>query len=118
MKKLTVLAFVLFSLNAASQTKIKASDAGKHIGDSVSITETVSGGRYLESASLTLLNLGGVFPNQLLTLVIRGEDRAKFKANPEELFKGKTIIVAGKISEFRNRPQITITDPKQIVIVD
>ena len=47
---------------------------------------------------MTLLNLGGDFPNQLVTVVIKAEHRSKFSGRPEEDLIGKTVRIMGKMT--------------------
>ena len=81
-----------------------------------SVCDKMFGGKFLESSQITLLNLGGNYPNQKITIVIKGADRNKFKTPPETLFAGKTICVKGPIQIYRGRPEILVSDPQQIVI--
>jgi hypothetical protein len=73
-------------------------------------------GKFLESSQITLLNLGGAYPNQKITVVIKGADRNKFKTPPESLYLDKTICVKGPVQIYRGRPEIVVTDPQQITI--
>jgi hypothetical protein len=116
MKKLCIIAGILFATGAMGQTKINLDEVKQHIGDSVAVCGKVFGGRFLESSNgtPTLINVGGAYPNELLTVVIFGTDRTKFKDKPEDSWKDKNICVKGKISEFRGKPQIVISDPAQV----
>jgi hypothetical protein len=78
------------------------------------ICEKVFDGRYLEGKQITFLNLGGFYPNQKLSIVIKGDVRAKFPSAPEILFAGKTICVRGSIELYNGKPEIVVTDPGQI----
>lgn len=131
MKNLLTLAFVcLLSVTAYSQTKIvftpapktktffdkdNISNISEALGDSVVVVEKIYGGRYLSSSSLTLLNVGGNYPNQKLTLVIKGADRDKFKFKPEVHLKGKFAIITGMLTSYQGKPQIVITNLDQIL---
>ena len=103
-------------VSACSQTVIKLEDAAKHVGDSVTLTGKVFGARYLPNGEKqpTLINLGGAYPNQLLTVVIFGPERALFPFKPEEEFVGKTLVVTGRISLYRDKPQIVIHQAAQV----
>jgi hypothetical protein len=132
MKNLLILAFVcLLSITVYGQNRVAFPTAPKTklffdkdniatiseaIGDTVVVVEKIYGGRYLSSSSLTLLNVVGDFPNQKLTLVIRGTDRDKFKYKPEEHLKGKLAVITGKLIDYNGKPQIVITNPDQIVV--
>jgi hypothetical protein len=65
--------FLILLLSATitfSQTTIKLEEISKHVGDSVKVCGKVYGIRYLEQSenSLTFINIGGSYPNQLLTV--------------------------------------------------
>ena len=112
-KALTLILLVSFFKTASSQTTIQASEANMHIGDSVTVIEKVYGAILLKSG-LALLNIGGDHPNQPLVLMIKAPDRTKFSFKPEVQLKGKYILVSGKLVDYKGKPQIVITDPKQI----
>jgi hypothetical protein len=76
----------------------------------------VYGGKYLEGSQITLLNLGGPFPDQKFTVVIKGNDRNKFKNPPEIFFDQKKICVSGVIEMYKGKPEIIVSDPSQIVV--
>ena len=108
--------FLVISLRA--QTAVKLEEASSHIGDSVHVCGKVYGVKFFNttSTSLTFINLGAAYPNQLLTAVIGKEARATFDKTPEELFENKTVCVDGKLELYKGKPQIVIFDKKQIGI--
>jgi hypothetical protein len=119
MKKLNLLICLFvsfFTVHAFGQTTITAKDAAKHINEQVVLCDEIYGGVYLEQADITLLNVGGAHPNELLSLVIKGDDRKKFKTPPEEAFKEKKVCITGQIVDYKGKPEIIITDPEQIKI--
>lgn len=119
MKKLIILGIFSFIIigKTSAQTQIAAKDAAKHIGDSVSITDKVFGGKLFTPSNMTLLDIGGYNPNQLLTIMIPGADRGKFKGQPEVDYKGRNVTVIGKLILYKNKPEIVVTDPKQLSLV-
>jgi len=115
----TLLALVLFLTSYSigiSQTTISLEDVDKHIGDSVTVCGRVSSGRFLEQAkgSPTFLNLGKVFPNHALTVVLWNDMRKQFEKAPELLFKDQEICVTGRIELYKERPQIVIRRKEDI----
>jgi hypothetical protein len=117
MKKFTaaIIAAVL-CISAQAQKEIKIEDIANHVGDSVTVCAKVYGGIYLDRSSLTLLNVGGAYPNAPLTVVIREEARTKFKESPETFYKDKEVCITGKITLFKEKPQIELYEEKQIVV--
>ena len=109
--------FLLTGALVHAQKQIPLAEASKNIGDSVITCGKVFSARYFEGSqdAPTLLNLGASYPNQLLTVVIYGEARKLFKEAPEVFFKDKNICVSGKISLYKDKPQIVIYRPEQLV---
>jgi micrococcal nuclease len=103
---------------AAAQNSIPAKEAGKHIGEKVIICDKVYGGKYFSGSEITLLDVGGNHPDEVLTLVIKGDDRKKFQHAPEDYFKDKTICVTGEIVDYKGRPEIMIIDVAQIKVTN
>jgi hypothetical protein len=114
MKKIYFFALFFFAVvTAKSQTVIDVKDVSKHIGETVTICDSVYTARAM--SNLTLLNLGAAFPKQLLTLVIYKADLSKFQ-EPEKTYLNKKICITGKLTLFNDKPQIAITDPNQITL--
>ena len=69
MKKI-IIPFIclLIGTTTFAQRQISLKDAGAYAGDSVLVCGKIAGGRYFSSSkdSLTLLNVGATYPNQLL----------------------------------------------------
>jgi micrococcal nuclease len=119
MKKLSIALFITFaSATAFAQTSIAIKDAAKHIGENVTICDKIYGGKFLSGAGLTLIDMGGAHPNEVLTILIKGDDRKKFKDAPEDTFKGKAVCVTGTLVDYKGKPEIVITDPTQIKIAE
>jgi hypothetical protein len=88
---------------------IDVKDAAKHIGESVSITAKVYS--YKELANMTLVNLGAEYPNQLLTIVLKGTANGLVKD-----LNGKILTAKGKLGLYKGKPEILATDNTQIHI--
>jgi hypothetical protein len=86
-----------------------------HLRENATVCGVVMSAKYLESKrhSPTLLDLDRAYPNQPFTIVIWGDDRAKF-GTPEVGYKGKRVCVSGTLTEFRGTPEIVAKDPAQI----
>jgi len=82
----------------------------------VTICDKVFGGKYFSNSGMTLLNLGGNYPDQKMTIVIKGDDRAKFKDAPETYYDGKKVCVTGRQDMYKGKPEIVVTDPSQIQV--
>jgi hypothetical protein len=88
---------------------IPVEDAAMHIGESVSITTKVYS--YKELANMTLVNLGAEYPNQLLTVVLKGDTKGLSKQ-----IDSKVLSVKGKLELYKDKPEIVVTDARQIQI--
>lgn len=115
MKKLFLLLLLCAPVfYAKSQTLVLAKDAAQYVGKNVTICDSVYSTKALDK--ITLINLGGAYPKELLTVVINKDDQAKFPSEPSTMFMGNKICVTGTITEFKGKKQIVVTDPKQIVV--
>ncbi len=111
--------FSLFALLAdasGAQISIAAKDAKAHIGDTITITDKVYGGKLL-SSNMTLIDLGGYYPNQLLTVMIPPASRDKFSGKPEVDWKGKQVTVTGKVIDYKGKPEIVVTEASAVKVV-
>jgi len=80
------------------------------------ICDKVYGVKVFESSQMVLLNVGGEYPNQKLTIVIKGKNRDKFPLSPEVAFKDKSICVTGVVISYKGKPEIEVTEPSQITV--
>ena len=119
MKYFLFTALTLFVLTAFSQTEIKLEDVKDHIGDSVKLQAKIYGGIYIKSAKgkPTFLNVGGNYPKAPLTLVIWDDVRKKFQDAPEKIYKEMQVFITGKLFLYKDKPEITIYSPEQLLQV-
>jgi hypothetical protein len=94
---------------AATSKTIAVQDAAQHYNEYVRCCAKVYGVKVLEN--LTLVNLGGAYPDQPLTIVLRDAARDMGPA-----LDGKRICVTGTVVSYRDKPEIVVTDPKMIVV--
>jgi len=83
----------------------------KNISSFVGKTVSVSGKVYSSKdiGSMVLVNLGGAYPNQLLTVALKG----KAKELGTQL-SDKVITVTGDVIDYKGKPEIIVTDAAQI----
>lgn len=118
MKQILFTLFTFCIINmAVGQTSIRLDEVSTHIGDSVTVCGKVSGMRYFENSKdkPTFLNIGGKYPNQQLTVVIWESVRKLFTGKVEDL-GDKEICISGRIILYKERPEIVIDKPEQIVV--
>jgi DNA/RNA endonuclease YhcR with UshA esterase domain len=80
------------------------------VGQKLAVCDTVYDFRVVNSTT-TLLNLGGRYPQQKLTVTIKGD---AVKVNPA-LMKGKPVCFYGEVTLFKNRPEMVVSAPEQIM---
>lgn len=118
MKLLSALFCLFVCSNLSAQKKYTADEAGKHIGDSATVCGKVYGGKFLETSkgTPTLINMGAAFPKSPFTVVMFADARKLFKEAPELFYNGKNVCVTGVIKEYKDKPQIIVDKPEQIVV--
>lgn len=118
MKKLIVItSLFLFACASTAQNKIPSSEAKNNVGKTLTACGKVESARYLSSSKgqPTFLNVGKPYPNQELTVVIWGNNRAKF-GTPETAYNQKNICITGLIEDYKGKPQIEAKEKEQIQI--
>jgi hypothetical protein len=87
---------------------ITSKDALNHIGQLVTVTDYARS--FINMGSYYLVYLGAAYPNQHLTIVLRGEAREFAKVLQYEGEYVKRIRVTGKVSESKGEPQIEVSE--------
>lgn len=93
--------------NTQSAAVVKLQDAKNYVGKTVSTQGKVYSSR--DIGSMVLVNLGAAYPNQLLTIALKG--KAKDLGNQLD---SKTITVEGEVVDYKGKPEIIVTDPSKI----
>lgn len=85
----------------------------KNIGNAVGKVVSTTGKVYnvKDIGSMVLVNLGAAYPNQLLTVVLKGD--AKQLASQME---SKTVTVQGTVINYKGKPEIVVSDTSKISI--
>jgi hypothetical protein len=108
---------LLLAFSTAAQTnKITAAEAKDHVGEIRTVCGKVVSTHYASGSKgqPTFLNLDEPYPKEVFTILIWGNDRAKF-GTPETKYKDAKVCVTGKITSHREKPEIMATEPSQIV---
>jgi micrococcal nuclease len=97
-----------------AEKKLTTAEAGQHVGENATVSGVVASGRYAERTRgrPTFLNLKA-YPEQVFTILIWGENRAKF-GTPEQSLLHKRACVSGSIREYGGKPEIIASEPSQI----
>jgi S1/P1 Nuclease len=93
----------------AAPVAIDIKDAANHVDQVVVVSAKVFG--YKALSGLTLVNLGAAYPDQPLTVVLKGEAMAIADG-----LDGKTIRVTGKVSSYKGKPEIIVTEKGKITV--
>lgn len=121
MNLLFILLLATCGLSAFAQKEIKLEDVNTHIGDSVLVSAKIDGVKVFvdddNKPTRVLLNLGGTYPNQMLTIVVDPSYAMDGKTMPGETAKGSTAKATGTIVMYKGKPQIVISSSKQLSIV-
>ncbi|MEO8885917.1 MAG: hypothetical protein ABI367_07620 [Mucilaginibacter sp.] len=111
MKKFLFLAVLSFIGYKASAQQFNAADFSKQLGKTGTLCDTVKSLRIVND-TLTLLNMGGVYPHQKYTVAVKGNKITLDWAN----LKGKNICATGVFELFKNQPQVTVAQPNMIEV--
>ncbi|MDB5129794.1 S1/P1 nuclease [Mucilaginibacter sp.] len=93
---------------AGTAKTIDVKDAASHLNETVTLTAKVYGSK--EFSSMILVNVGAAYPDSPLTIVLRGDAKAL-----STQINGKTITVTGQVIDYKGKPEIVVTDKKQII---
>jgi hypothetical protein len=110
MKKLLVIfIFTLAFAVKASAQSFNADEFNANLGKTKTLCDVVSSIKIF-SDTLTLINMGGNYPNQKYTIAVKGNKITLDWAN----LKGKTMCVTGVFEMHKDRPEIVAAQPDQI----
>jgi hypothetical protein len=118
LRTLGLISVLAVSVIAYAETDhLTAVEAKNHIGETATVCGRVASTRYADKSKgqPTFLNLDEPYPTEIFTILIWGDDRPKFGA-PETKYRDANVCVTGKISSYRNSPEIVATDATQIVV--
>lgn len=110
MHKIIAVLFLVFFVQIV-QGQVHANSG--RTKDAVIVTGKVFNAKVLGSG-MTLLNIGGNFPDHLFEVMILASDRSKFYYKPEEKLIGKYVQVTGSFTDSKGKLLMTISDPAQL----
>ncbi|HWB00935.1 MAG TPA: hypothetical protein VG713_20730 [Pirellulales bacterium] len=102
---------------------VPAAEARSHVGEKCTVEMTVEGGRKLAAKGPCILNSMRNFRDKdNFSVIMFAEALDKYKEvgvqDPSEHLYGKKIQVTGKIELYKEQPQIKVTDPDEIKLVE
>lgn len=95
---------------ASAQERFNLDFFVHHVGKKITLCDTVSSFKIVND-SLTMLNMGGKYPDQRFTVVVTGKE---IQLNTDNIV-GKYICVTGDASVYKGRPEVMIYHTNQIV---
>jgi hypothetical protein len=113
MKNILFIVLILgtFATGAFAQQTITAEEFTRDIGKTKTLCDTVYSLKIF-SDTLTLINMGGLYPNQKYTVAIRGTRVTLDWPN----LKGKRLCITGVLEMYKGRREIEINDPERISV--
>ena len=110
---ISFIAVLLFISPAFAQHKIKAEDAKNHVTQTDTVTGKIE--QVKTTASTIYLNIGGKYPDNPFSAIIFIKNRDLF---PDvNTYEGKNVEVIGIIQLYKDKPEIILNDPKQLIVV-
>jgi len=109
----------LWAISANALSPVNPSDVAAHIGHTATVCGVVAPtdhafGTQAGPTFLTLVNPDRPDASRALTAVVYGSDRAKFRTSPETALEGQHVCMTGFISFFRQRPEMILSNPRQV----
>ena len=109
-----LLSLATSRISAAQDRVVPDSAAARFVGQTVTVEGTVASVGSSRRSATTFLNLGAAYPNQTFTAVIFRSAASRFP-NPQQ-WEGKRVRVTGKVRLYREKPEIVLEEPSQIVL--
>jgi hypothetical protein len=120
MKALLFLLGLTSAISSFAQKIIKLEEAKDHVGDSVFVEGKIYGVKVFvdddKKPTVVLLNLGGEYPNQLLTVAVQPSYRTSEIVMPNESSKGEIARVKGRIVMYNDKPQIVVRSSNELAL--
>jgi DNA/RNA endonuclease YhcR with UshA esterase domain len=113
----TLLVLLLCVAWAVAANTLTSDQAKNHIGENATVCGVVASTHYAAESrgAPTFVNLDKPYPNQVFTILIWGEDLAKFSPKPAT-WDGKRVCATGVITSYRGSPEIVVKAASQIVL--
>jgi DNA/RNA endonuclease YhcR with UshA esterase domain len=100
------------ALILAQDGALKADQAAAHVGETATVEGRVSVSK--TPGGETYLDIGGTGNTAPFSAYVSRWNRSEFQ--DVDRLDGKTVQITGRISTFREKPEIFLTDPSQIAV--
>ena len=104
----------LTSATSSAAATFQDSQASAHIGERATI-EGVVKGPFVTVNHSQFLDFGGTYPDQDFSAVIWAPDAAQFEGVSSYL--GKRVVVTGKITLYRGKPEMELTSGDDLKVL-
>lgn len=115
MKRIVLLAALITSTGLAVAAPISASLAGKFVGRNVTVEGKISDVHFSKSG-VTFIDIGGKYPRYRFTALIPLQSAAHFEN--VQGYEGRLVEITGMVEMYRGKPEIVLTAPDQIQVID
>jgi hypothetical protein len=88
---------------------VKLEEVKNYTGKTVTVSGKAFSSR--DIGSMVLVNLGAAYPNQLLTLALKGDAKALGSS-----IEGKEVTITGQVIDYKGKPEIIISDPALMTV--
>ena len=111
---LLYLAFFASLFVQAAEKSLTAAEAKDHVGERATVCGVAASIHYAAQSrgTPTFINLDKPYPNQVFTILIWGEDLAKF--DKPASWEGERVCATGTITSYRGSPEIIARSGNQI----
>jgi DNA/RNA endonuclease YhcR with UshA esterase domain len=97
----------------AAPLKIKTSEAAAHIGERVTVTGVLTDVHKTHSKAV-LWDFDGKYPDSLLTVYVAKQNTDTIPDVTPLI--GKTLAITGTLKTYHDKPEIEVTDVKQVAV--
>ena len=114
-KCVIALLFVLAAAPARADgpINIQASEAGQHVGETATVVGVLTN-VHVTPGKAIVWDIGGTYPANPFTVYVSKHD-TDVVPNVAPLV-GKTLAVTGVIKSYLGKPEIAVSDPKQVQV--
>jgi hypothetical protein len=109
----TIIALMILVAPALAAT-ITPDDAGKHVGETVTVDGVVAD-IHAAPNGMILLDLGGTYPDNKFVALIFPKNTAAFGRLSSYI--GNRVQISGAIQMYQGKPEITLTNEGQIQVI-
>jgi DNA/RNA endonuclease YhcR with UshA esterase domain len=113
MKLLAITALLVLAGPAIAAT-VEPADAGKHVGETVTVDGVVVA-VHTAPNGMILLDLGGTYPDNKFVAVIFPKNTPAFDSIAG--YVGNEVAISGSVQLYQGKPEITLTNAGQIQVI-